>query len=36
MSQKHYTHLSYEERVLIEDWGNDTNKYKDIDKTVYV
>lgn len=25
MSQKHYTHLSYEERVLIEDWNNDTN-----------
>lgn len=28
MSQKHYTHLSYEERVLIEDWNKDTNPKK--------
>lgn len=28
MSHKHYTHLSYEERVLIEDWNKDTSSDK--------
>lgn len=28
MSQKHYTQLSYEERVLIEDWNKHTNPNK--------
>lgn len=28
MSQKHYTQLSYEERVLIEDWNSDTSPKK--------
>lgn len=28
MSQRNYTQLSYEERVLIEDWNKDTNPHK--------
>lgn len=28
MSQKHYTHLSYEERVLIEDWSKSKEENK--------